>query len=84
MQIKGIKRGKAIELSEELNIPDGQEVEIQIRVTQQMSNEERLKKLKEFLESPWEGREDFMKTMEELEREKRVRWEKLYGEQASQ
>ncbi|MCL1464019.1 hypothetical protein [Argonema galeatum] len=84
MKIKGIKRGRTIELSEDVNIPDGQEVSIEIEVIQQMSDEERLKKMKEFLESPWEGREDFMKTMEELEREERANWEKLYGGQVTE
>lgn len=70
MKIKGIKRGKAIELSQEINIPDGQEVNIELEVIQNTSNEEKLQKMKDFLESPWEGREDFRKTMEELEREK--------------
>jgi predicted DNA-binding antitoxin AbrB/MazE fold protein len=30
MKVKGIKRGQAIELLQELNLPDGQEVEIEI------------------------------------------------------
>jgi predicted DNA-binding antitoxin AbrB/MazE fold protein len=84
MKIKGIKRGKAIELSQEINIPDGQEVNIEIEVIQQMSNEEKLQKMKEFLEIPWEGKEDFRKTMEELEREKRANWEKIHGVQVTE
>ena len=80
MQIKGIKRGKTIELLEELNIPDGQEIIIEIRTRQVISDREKLKRMKEFLETPWEGREDFVKTMEELERERRAAWEKLYGQ----
>lgn len=79
MKIKGIKRGKTIELLEELNIPDGTEILVEIEDIQLMSDEERQKKLKEFLETPWEGREDFLKTMEELQREKNAEWERLYG-----
>ncbi len=79
MQFKGIKRGKIIELSEELNIPDGQEILIDIQDCQLMTPEEQQQRIKDFLETPWEGKEDFIKTMEELEREKNEQWEKLYG-----
>ena len=79
MQFRGIKRGKTIELSEELNIPDGQEIIVEIQEYQLITPEERQQKIKEFLESPWEGKEDFIRTMEELEREKNKQWEKLYG-----
>ncbi len=81
MKIKGIKRGKTIELSEEVNIPDGQEVNIQIEVIQQMSNEERVKKMKELLAN-WEEKEDFVNTIKMLEEEKKSQWEKLYGNQS--
>ncbi len=70
MKIKGIKRGKTIELLEELNIPDGTEILVEIDDTQLMSDEERQEKLKEIPETAWEGREDFVKTMEELDTER--------------
>ncbi|WP_250125815.1 hypothetical protein [Chroococcidiopsis sp. CCMEE 29] len=35
-----------------------------------MSDEERERKLKKFFEIDWEGKEDFIKTMEQLEKEK--------------
>ncbi|MDF5733061.1 MAG: hypothetical protein PUP92_35005 [Rhizonema sp. PD38] len=41
MKIKGIKRGKNIEISEEMNIPDGQELVIEITKEQLMKNKER-------------------------------------------
>jgi len=73
MKIKGIKRGKTIELSEEINLPDGQEVNIEIEVIQQMSNEEKLEKMKEFLESlSDEDREEWAKIGEFLERERQL------------
>lgn len=78
MKIKGIKRGRTIELSEDVNIPDGQEVNVEIEVIQQMSNEERLEKMKQLLDN-WEAREDFVNTMKMLEEEKRIEREKLYG-----
>jgi len=73
MKINGIKRGKTIELSEEVNIPDGQEVNIEIEVIQQMSNEEKLKKMKEFLNSLTdEDREEWRKMNDFLEKERRL------------
>jgi hypothetical protein len=45
MQIKGIKRGNIIEISENLNIPDGSEVLIEVPESPRISNEERLKRL---------------------------------------
>lgn len=73
MKIKGIKRGRTIELSEEVNIPDGQEVNVEIEVIQQMSNEERVLKMKEFLESITdEDREEWAKIGEFLEKERQM------------
>jgi len=73
MKINGIKRGKTIELSEEVNIPDGQEVNIEIEVIQQMSNEEKLKKMKEFLNSLTdEDREEWRKMNDFLEKQRRL------------
>ncbi|MFB2970012.1 hypothetical protein ACE1CD_13635 [Aerosakkonema sp. BLCC-F183] len=73
MKIKGIKRGKTIELSEEINIPDGQEVNIEIEVIQQMSDEEKVEKMKEFLDTLTdEDREEWTKIAEFLEREREL------------
>ncbi|GAB1541016.1 hypothetical protein NUACC21_36850 [Scytonema sp. NUACC21] len=80
MKLKGIKRGQYIEIVEDIsNIPDDTEVIIDISSYQFMSIDERQQKLKDFFESDWEGREDYIKTMEELEEEKKANWEKLYG-----
>ena len=73
MKIKGIKRGRTIELSEDVNIPDGQEVNIEIEVIQQMSNEERMEKMKELLESlSNEDREEWAKIGEFLENDRQM------------
>ena len=45
MKIKGIKRGKQIELLEEINIPDGTEIYMEVEVEQPLSEQERLTKL---------------------------------------
>ena len=69
-----------IELPEELNIPDGQEIIIDIQECQLTNKEKRLQEIHEIIDN-WdnEAREDFVKTMQELEREKNEQWEKLYG-----
>lgn len=73
MKIKGMKRGKAIELSQEINIPDGQEVNVEIEVIQNTSNEEKLQKMKEFLETlSDEDREEWAKIGEFLEKERQL------------
>lgn len=79
MKIKGIKRGQKIELLQDINIPDGSEVIIEITENQLISDEERQRSLKVFFEADWEGREDFIKTMEQLEKEKNAEWERLHG-----
>jgi antitoxin (DNA-binding transcriptional repressor) of toxin-antitoxin stability system len=69
MKIKGIKQGKTIELLEEINIPDGSEVLIEIQEIQKISDEERRKRLYELLEN-WEGREEFLELLTELDRKR--------------
>jgi antitoxin (DNA-binding transcriptional repressor) of toxin-antitoxin stability system len=69
MKIKGIKRGKIIELSEEVNIPDGSEVLIEIQETQLISEEEKRKRLHELLDS-WEAREEFVELLTALDRKR--------------
>jgi len=78
MKIKGIKCGQSIQLLQDINVPDGTEIIVKIQSIQLMSDQERLRRLKEFFERDWEGREDFIKTMEELEKEKNVEMERLY------
>ncbi|AFY33550.1 hypothetical protein [Calothrix sp. PCC 7507] len=80
MKIKGIKRGKTIEISEALNIPDGTEIIIDIEIIQSISHQERLKKMQDFLSNNKEDREDFVKTMEEFLKEENLEWERLYGQ----
>jgi antitoxin (DNA-binding transcriptional repressor) of toxin-antitoxin stability system len=69
MKIKGIKRGKSIELVEEINIPDGSEVLIEIKEAQLISEEEKRKRLYELLEN-WEEREEFLELLTELNRKR--------------
>ncbi|MCT7973664.1 hypothetical protein [Laspinema olomoucense] len=45
MQIRGIKRGQIIELTEELIIPDGQEIVIEINLPKRPTSEDRWQQL---------------------------------------
>ena len=78
MKIRGIKRGQSIQLLQDINVPDGTEIIVEIQPIQLMSDEERRRRLKEFFETDWEGREDFIETMEELEKEKNAERDRLY------
>jgi len=68
IQVKGIKQGKNIQLSEKFNIPDGSEVLIEVREVSPVNPEEKLKRMKEFL-TAWldEDREEWQKIGELLE-----------------
>ncbi|MUG92318.1 hypothetical protein F7734_07545 [Scytonema sp. UIC 10036] len=79
MKVRGIKRGQTIELLQDINLPDGTEVMLEIHQAHSNGDEKRVRKLKDFFETDWEGREDFIKTMEELEKEKSAEWQRLYG-----
>lgn len=72
MQIKGIKRGKVIELLEEIGIPDDTEIIIEVREISPTSDEERWEKMKAFLERPRtnEEIEEWKNIGEQLEKER--------------
>jgi hypothetical protein len=78
MKLKGIKQGKAINLVEELELDDGREILINL-TPKSFNDQEKLTKIKQFLESSWDGKEDFTATMTQLELEKKQEWERLYG-----
>lgn len=65
MKAKGIKQGKVIELLEEVNIPDGSEVFVEIQEVEVISEEGKRKRLYELLDS-WEGGEEFLELLMEL------------------
>ncbi len=72
MKIKGIKRGKTIEVLEEINVPDGTEIVIEIQDVQLITEEERHQRLKELFSIPLEDREEWVKIGEELDRDRRA------------
>lgn len=65
MKIKGIKQGKVIELSEDVDIPDGSEVVVEIQDAQLIRKETHQKRLYELLNS-WEGKEEFLELLMDL------------------
>ena len=68
IQVKGIKQGKSIQVSENINIPDGSEVLIEVREVSPVNHEEKRKRMKEFLVSlSDEDREEWKKIGEFLE-----------------
>lgn len=80
MKIKGIKRGKSIELSESVDsIADGAEILIELEVypnietkTQQaLTNKERLNKLNKLF-GAWKNQPDLMETFEEIDKERHL------------
>jgi predicted DNA-binding antitoxin AbrB/MazE fold protein len=73
IRVKGIKQGKTIELLDEINIPDGSEITIEVREWQQISLEEKLKRIKDFLGSlSDEDREEWKKIGEFLESDRKT------------
>ena len=71
IQVKGIKQGKNIQLSEDFNIPDGSEVLIEVREVSSVNYEEKRKRMKEFLASlSDEDREEWKKIGEFLENDR--------------
>jgi hypothetical protein len=68
IQLKCIKQGKNIQLSENFNIFDGCEVLIEVREVSPVNHEEKLKRMKEFLAAlSDEDREEWQKIGELLE-----------------
>jgi hypothetical protein len=57
MRVKGIKRGKNIELLEEINIPDGTEIHMEVEIEQPLSEQERLTRLNQIF-GAWKNQPD--------------------------
>lgn len=77
MKIKGIIKGKTIELSEAVTIPDGTEVMVEILDHSKMTEEQRKEKLEQFLAIPHQDTEELVAVLTELEKERN---EKIRGE----
>lgn len=80
MKVKGIKRGKNIELSESVNsIPDSVEIIIELEVDsnietdtkQTLTDDERLAKLNKLF-GVWKNQPDLMETFEEIDEQRHL------------
>lgn len=69
MKIKGIKRGKQIELLEEINIPDGTEIYVEVEVEQPLSEQERLTRLNQIF-GAWKNQTDLDEIFNEIDTER--------------
>lgn len=67
MELKGIKQGQTIKLTENLSIPDDSQVVVEIKEVEEISIEAKLQKMKEFLATSWEGKEEFFEIMQEID-----------------
>ena len=69
MKIKGVKRGKQIELLEEINIPDGTEIYLEVEVEQPLSEQERLTKLNQIF-GVWKNQTELDEIFTEIDTER--------------
>lgn len=69
MKVKGIKRGKSIELLEEINIPDGVEITVEVAMGQPLSVQERLTKLNQIF-GAWKNQPTLDEIFAEIDSER--------------
>ncbi len=69
MEIKGIKRGKVIEILENVDIPDGVEITLLFDAKQLMSEEERVRKINELF-GAWKNQPELDAIFAEIDRER--------------
>jgi hypothetical protein len=77
MKVKGIKQGKTIELLEDINIPNGTEITVEIDIdnaktspdTGSLSERERLKKLNQLF-GIWRNQSDLDEIFAEIDQER--------------
>jgi len=69
LKVKGIKRGKSIELLEEINIPDGVEITVEVAIGQPLSIQERLTKLNQIF-GAWKNQPTLDEIFAEIDSER--------------
>ena len=69
MKVKGIKRGKSIELLEEINIPDGVEITVEVAMRQSLSEQERLTRLNQIF-GAWKNQPTLDEIFAEIDSER--------------
>ncbi len=73
MQIRGIKRGKTIELLQDVDLPDGVEIVIEVKTQMTMSLLERIERLKAIFVA-WQNQLDLDEIFTEID-EKRHQYQ---------
>jgi hypothetical protein len=71
MKVKGIKRGQTIELLQEISIPDGTEIILEINPKQCLSEAERLKKLNQLF-GLWQNKPELDDIFAEIDIQRHV------------
>jgi len=69
VKFKGIKRGQTIELLEEINIPDGAEITLEVEIEQLLSQQERLTRLNQIF-GAWKNQPALDEMFAEIDRER--------------
>jgi len=69
MKVKGIKRGTNIELLEEINIPDGAEIRMEVEIEQPLSEQERLTRLNQIF-GAWKNQPELDTVFAEIDTER--------------
>ena len=69
MQIREIKRGKTIELLQEIDLPDGIEILLEVKTEISLSLSERRERFKAIFGS-WQNQPDLDKVFAEIDRER--------------
>lgn len=75
MKIKGIKRGKTIEIIEDIDLPDGTEVLIEVQNVYPKAKEQH-QRLQELFAIPFEDREEWLKIGEEINKDRQADFER--------
>ncbi len=71
MQITGIKRGKTIELPEELDLPDGQAIAVEIIETRSQTEETKAETVPEVF-GAWKDDREIKEIFAEIDRERHL------------
>jgi len=69
MQVKGIKRGKTIELLQDIDLPDGVEITVEVKTVPILSLSERLNRLRAIF-GAWQNQPELDEIFSEIDKER--------------
>lgn len=69
MQVKGIKRGKTIELFQDIDLPDGVEITVEVKTVPILSLSERLNRLRAIF-GAWQNQPELDEIFSEIDQER--------------